>query len=360
MALALPRQRHVSATRAGPGPGQAKVESHDQDPARRGGTSRLCAPEVAPPPRPLRRQRRRVRVPDPDSQEGGPQGPPLLFPPAAPPPDPLLSARLLVDDRPSSPLPPSAARAAVLSLSLPVADVLPLSALRSLPLADSPPPPPRRPPRLPLLPHLLNNNNNTSKSRSRSRSKSRSCNPPVPINLSRESWPDELRAVCGSTPFRLAGGTCSAIRVGRASQRQDEIVANVVAAAEAAVGHVPRKWANVRAFHIKAAESLALPIYYDPASGMRIESKTKDEIVAIVVVTTAPTDGRPNTEDIPDGHPNTQILMYIFASSIPRQSAAALGVPKQSCTRPALPRSPLCPTADSSASAPRTTPNPNA
>lgn len=53
---------------------------------------------------------------------------------------------------------------------------------------------------------------------------------------------------------------------------EEEIVENVMAVVEAAVEKVPKKWANVRALHLKAVDSVALPIYQVvPELGMKIE-----------------------------------------------------------------------------------------
>ncbi|KAF0919714.1 hypothetical protein E2562_031059 [Oryza meyeriana var. granulata] len=52
----------------------------------------------------------------------------------------------------------------------------------------------------------------------------------------------------------------------------EDIVQNVMAAVEAAVEQVPKKWANLRALHLKAVDSVALPIYQVvPELGMKIE-----------------------------------------------------------------------------------------
>ncbi|KAF8721291.1 hypothetical protein HU200_023220 [Digitaria exilis] len=67
--------------------------------------------------------------------------------------------------------------------------------------------------------------------------------------------------------------TCSGIKVGRLDMGEEEIVDNVIAAVEAAVEKVPKKWANVRALHLKAVDSVALPIYQVvPELGMKIET----------------------------------------------------------------------------------------
>ena len=54
---------------------------------------------------------------------------------------------------------------------------------------------------------------------------------------------------------------CVGCRVARSSMSADECTANVVAAMQGALQHIPRKWANVRALHLKCADSAALPIY---------------------------------------------------------------------------------------------------
>lgn len=190
-------------------------------------------------------------------------------------PHPIFSSAsvcLLVDDRPKSPLHPAAARDLVRSLSLPVADILSLSDLRSdyrpfearcaladsydLFLAD------RR--IVPFLPALLGKHFFKKKKK------------PVPLDLSRQSWPEQLRKVCLSTLLHFRSGTCSVVRVGRASQGRDEIVDNVMAAIEGVVGYVPKKWANVWSLHVKASESLALPIYQAvPEMSLQVEGLRK-------------------------------------------------------------------------------------
>ncbi|WOL00827.1 hypothetical protein Cni_G09540 [Canna indica] len=190
----------------------------------------------------------------------------------------LHSACLLVDDRPKSTLAPAAARALVRDLALPVADVLSLSDLRSLYrspearrslaashdlfLAD------RR--LVPLLPSLLGDAFFPKKKKGTSKT-------PVPLDLALPSWPEELRRACGSTVLHLGPGTCSVIKVGRASQGRDEVIDNVMAAIEGVVGHVPKKWKNVRSLHLKATNSLALPIY-DPYVKINGSLKRKDGV----------------------------------------------------------------------------------
>ncbi|CAL9038807.1 unnamed protein product, partial [Musa banksii] len=91
------------------------------------------------------------------------------------------------------------------------------------------------------------------------------------------SWPEELRRVCGSTLFHLGPGTCSLVKVGRASLGRDEVIDNVLAAIEGVVGHVPNKWKNVKCLHLKATESLALPLYRATQFGIRTEGSDDEE-----------------------------------------------------------------------------------
>lgn len=41
----------------------------------------------------------------------------------------------------------------------------------------------------------------------------------------------------------------------------DTCVANAMAALTAAVAHIPHKWNNIRALHIKTVDSAALPVF---------------------------------------------------------------------------------------------------
>ncbi|PIA41373.1 hypothetical protein AQUCO_02200059v1 [Aquilegia coerulea] len=101
---------------------------------------------------------------------------------------------------------------------------------------------------------------------------------PVPVDLSHKNWKEQLRQVCSSALLYLRTGTCSVIKVGRISQGRDEIVANVAAAIDGITEIVPKKWANIRSFHLKLSESVALPIYQSvPEIGLKIEGVKKQE-----------------------------------------------------------------------------------
>ncbi|KNA24314.1 hypothetical protein SOVF_016710 [Spinacia oleracea] len=94
---------------------------------------------------------------------------------------------------------------------------------------------------------------------------------PVPIELGRGNWKEQIERVCSSAMLYLSTGTCSVIKVAKGSMGRDEIVANVAAAVSGVAEVVPKKWGNVRAFHLKFSESLALPVYQKvPELGLKI------------------------------------------------------------------------------------------
>ncbi|CAO2837970.1 unnamed protein product [Amaranthus hypochondriacus] len=94
---------------------------------------------------------------------------------------------------------------------------------------------------------------------------------PVPIELGRNSWKEQIEKICSSAMLYLSTGTCSVIKVAKASMEKDEMIENVAAAINGIAEIVPKKWANVRAFHLKFSESIALPIYQKvPELGLKI------------------------------------------------------------------------------------------
>jgi ribosome biogenesis protein UTP30 len=95
---------------------------------------------------------------------------------------------------------------------------------------------------------------------------------PIGVDFTRVGWPEQVQKVLVSSFLYLRTGTCSTMKVGRLDMKEEDIVENVIAAVEAAVNNVPKKWANVRALHLKALDSVALPIYQAvPELGMKIE-----------------------------------------------------------------------------------------
>ncbi|KAF5731327.1 ribosomal L1 domain-containing protein 1-like [Tripterygium wilfordii] len=84
---------------------------------------------------------------------------------------------------------------------------------------------------------------------------------PVPMDLKHQNWKEQIEKSCASAMLYLSTGTCSVVKVARLSMGKEEIVENLVAAINGIAETVPKKWGNVRSFHVKLLESLALPIY---------------------------------------------------------------------------------------------------
>lgn len=84
---------------------------------------------------------------------------------------------------------------------------------------------------------------------------------PIGIELGRSDWKDQIEMVFGSATLVCKTGTCSVVKVARESMGREKIVENVVAAVDRIAAVVPKKWKNIRAFHLKFPESLAIPIY---------------------------------------------------------------------------------------------------
>jgi len=85
---------------------------------------------------------------------------------------------------------------------------------------------------------------------------------PIPVRITRkEALPFAIRKALSSTYLHVPRGTCVTVKVGATGMPVPHLVDNIVAAAVAAVQHVPRKWANVRSVSVKLPASQALPVY---------------------------------------------------------------------------------------------------
>lgn len=183
---------------------------------------------------------------------------PLKIPLPYPLVDPAAAETcLIIDDRPKSGLTKDAAQKKIKSDGVPVAKVLKLSKLRTnyrpfeakrklcdsydVFLAD------RRV--VGMLPRLLGKQFFKKKKI------------PVGVDLRHKSWKEQVERVFASALLFVGTGTCSVLKVGRVSMGKEEIAANVAAALEGVAEVVPRKWRNVRSFHLKLLDSLALPVY---------------------------------------------------------------------------------------------------
>ncbi|XP_061353970.1 uncharacterized protein LOC133298657 [Gastrolobium bilobum] len=170
---------------------------------------------------------------------------------------PFSEQCLIIDDRPKAQLTKAQAQNKIQSGSIPISKVLKLTKLASdyrpfeakrklcnsydLFFAD------KRV--VPLLPRLLGKQFFKKKK------------VPVALDLKKSNWKEQVQKACSSGLLSLSTGTCSVVRVAKLSMERDDIVSNVVAAIDGITEVVPIKWSNVRSFHVKLLESLALPVY---------------------------------------------------------------------------------------------------
>ncbi|KAA8534609.1 hypothetical protein F0562_032132 [Nyssa sinensis] len=148
---------------------------------------------------------------------------------------------LIIDDRPKSKLTSDAAKKKIKSEDIPISKVLKLSKLKSdyrpfeakrklcdsyeMFFAD------KRV--VPLLPKLLGKQFFKKKKI------------PVPVDLTHKNWKEQIERACSSALLYLRTGTCSVVRVGKASMDIGNIVENVVAAIDGVVELVPKKWLKI-------------------------------------------------------------------------------------------------------------------
>ncbi|KAJ1404745.1 Ribosomal protein L1, 3-layer alpha/beta-sandwich [Sesbania bispinosa] len=99
---------------------------------------------------------------------------------------------------------------------------------------------------------------------------------PVPLDLKKNNWKEQVERACSAAMLFLRTGTCSVVRVAKLSMGRDEILENLVAAIDGVVEVVPKKWGNVRLFHVKLLDSIALPIYQVGNGGYGVEDDSED------------------------------------------------------------------------------------
>lgn len=103
---------------------------------------------------------------------------------------------------------------------------------------------------LPMLPHLLGKVFFQKKKQ------------PLPVKLTQSNWDGQLKTIFNATPFYLAEGLCSTVKVGHTGMDRAHIASNIVSALDKVAGLLPKKWQGIQAIHIKTHDSIALPIYH--------------------------------------------------------------------------------------------------
>lgn len=95
---------------------------------------------------------------------------------------------------------------------------------------------------------------------------------PIPLKLTRkEAIPFAIQRCLRATFMHLNAGTCIAVRAGNTGMPNKKIYENILAIIKNGAERIPRKWSNISAISIKAAQSVSLPVY----------NKTKEELEEI-------------------------------------------------------------------------------
>ncbi|XP_009987720.1 PREDICTED: ribosomal L1 domain-containing protein 1, partial [Tauraco erythrolophus] len=85
---------------------------------------------------------------------------------------------------------------------------------------------------------------------------------PLSVNLKAKNLAKELQKHIQGTTLPVTNkGCCYTARIGHTGMKADEIVDNVIAAAEVIAKKLPKNWKNVKILHLKTIKSVALPIF---------------------------------------------------------------------------------------------------
>ncbi|NXJ60785.1 RL1D1 protein, partial [Rostratula benghalensis] len=85
---------------------------------------------------------------------------------------------------------------------------------------------------------------------------------PLSVNLKARNLAKELqKRIQGTTLPVTNKGCCYTARIGHTGMKADEIVDNIIAAAEVIAKKLPKNWKNVKILHLKTLKSVSLPIF---------------------------------------------------------------------------------------------------
>ncbi|NXW03441.1 RL1D1 protein, partial [Fregetta grallaria] len=85
---------------------------------------------------------------------------------------------------------------------------------------------------------------------------------PLSVNLKARNLAKELQKHIQGTTLPVTNkGCCYTARIGHTGMKADEILDNVIAAAEVIAKKLPKNWKNVKILHLKTLKSVALPIF---------------------------------------------------------------------------------------------------
>ncbi|NXK05685.1 RL1D1 protein, partial [Herpetotheres cachinnans] len=85
---------------------------------------------------------------------------------------------------------------------------------------------------------------------------------PLSVNLKARNLAKEVQKHIQGTTLPVTNkGCCYTARIGHTGMKADEILDNIIAAAEVIAKKLPKHWKNVKILHLKTLKSVALPIF---------------------------------------------------------------------------------------------------
>ncbi|XP_010285819.1 PREDICTED: ribosomal L1 domain-containing protein 1, partial [Phaethon lepturus] len=85
---------------------------------------------------------------------------------------------------------------------------------------------------------------------------------PLSVNLKAKNLAKELQKYIQGTTLPVTNkGCCYTACIGHTGMKADEILDNIIAAAEVIAKKLPKNWKNVKILHLKTLKSVALPIF---------------------------------------------------------------------------------------------------
>ncbi|XP_009957004.1 PREDICTED: ribosomal L1 domain-containing protein 1, partial [Leptosomus discolor] len=85
---------------------------------------------------------------------------------------------------------------------------------------------------------------------------------PLSVNLKARNLAKELQKHIQGTTLPVTNkGCCYTAHIGHTGMKADEVLDNVIAAAEVIAKKLPKNWKNVKILHLKTLKSVALPIF---------------------------------------------------------------------------------------------------
>ena len=84
---------------------------------------------------------------------------------------------------------------------------------------------------------------------------------PMPVDVTKSDLRALLERCVGGAILRPTRGTCASFCVGHSGQKPGVVAENISVAAEAAVKRLAGHWSNVQSVHVRAPNTVSLPLY---------------------------------------------------------------------------------------------------